>query len=99
MLGAPPRIAVTGVNGFVGRHVVAAARDAGVEVVGITSHSIKDDELRHRLASEVVADLTLGWPEIDDVIAVIHLAGLSAVGPSFSSPQDYINTNSAIVTH
>jgi nucleoside-diphosphate-sugar epimerase len=30
-----PRLAVTGANGFVGRHVVAAARDRGWDVVGV----------------------------------------------------------------
>ena len=31
--------------------------------------------------------------------AVVHLAGLSAVGPSFADPQGYLEQNSAMVTH
>ncbi|MGV8846993.1 NAD-dependent epimerase/dehydratase family protein [Tessaracoccus sp.] len=93
------RIAVTGVAGFVGRHVVTTALAAGLEVVGIALQPIEDEELHSQLAVEITHDLTRGWPDVGDVDAVIHLAGLSAVGPSFASPQAYIETNSAMVTH
>ncbi len=45
-----------------------------------------------------IADLRKEWPEglIGD--AVVHLAGLAAVGPSFEQPQKYIEANSAMVT-
>lgn len=45
------------------------------------------------------ADLSKNWPDLPDTDAVIHLAGLAAVGPSFDRPHDYININSAIVTN
>lgn len=93
------RIAVTGVAGFVGRHVVTTARAAGLEVVGIALQPVIDHELRSQLAVEITSDLTRGWPEVGEVDAIIHLAGLSAVGPSFTHPQNYIETNSAMVTH
>lgn len=95
---APRVIAVTGVDGFVGRHVVAAAHEAGVSVVGIARAPIADPGLRALLAGELVADLTQEWPDVD-AGAVIHLAGLAAVEPSFDDPQLYIETNSAMVTH
>lgn len=90
-------LVVTGVDGFVGRHVARLARARGHHVIGVTRSTPIDvvdvvDEL-------VVADLTERWPT--DVLgdAIIHLAGLAAVGPSFDHPQQYIETNSRIVTN
>jgi GDP-4-dehydro-6-deoxy-D-mannose reductase len=51
------------------------------------------------LAEYHSADLRRDWPVERPVDAVIHLAGLAAVGPSFASPQPYIETNSSMVTH
>ena len=88
-------IAVTGVTGFVGKHLTNELHDLGHRVVGISredSCDFVDDYSRCDLAEE--------WPEnVSDVDAVIHLAGLAAVGPSFDDPQTYINLNSAMVTN
>lgn len=92
-------IAVTGVDGFVGRHVVDAARAAGIEVIGVSRDPISDQGLRDRLVGEVTVDLTQRWPAGIEVDAVVHLAGLAAVGPSFAEPQLYIETNSSMITH
>lgn len=78
------RIFVSGANGFVGTHAVAELAEAGYEVVPI-------------LAEEF--DLTRGWPPLDSADAILHLAGLAAVGPSFDEPQRYIEVNSSMVTH
>ena len=90
------RVAVTGVNGFVGRHLVAELVGAGVEVVGIGHET---DGQPAGLTDYVCQDLTRGWPTGLSVDAVVHLAGLSAVGPSFEAPQRYLDENSAMVTH
>lgn len=93
--GRLSRIAVTGVNGFVGRHVAAELTDHRIEVVGIGI----EDSPAIDVAAYAQADLAEAWPEIGPVDAVIHLAGLAAVGPSFDEPQHYISINSSIVTH
>ena len=90
------RVAVTGVNGFVGHHLVAELVAAGAEVVGI-GH--EPDGGPAGLSDYVSQDLTQGWPQGLEVRAVVHLAGLSAVGPSFDDPQRYLDQNSAMVTH
>lgn len=92
---SPARIAVTGVNGFVGRHVAAELTDHDISVVGIGM----EDSPAVDVDSYFRADLTTEWPAIGAVDAVIHLAGLAAVGPSFADPQHYISVNSSIVTH
>lgn len=90
------RVAVTGVNGFVGRHVVNELAGAGVDVVGV-GH--EDHAVPAGVTDYVSQDLTVGWPRGLDVDAVVHLAGLSAVGPSFEDPQRYLEQNSAMITH
>ncbi|SBS71221.1 NAD(P)-dependent oxidoreductase [uncultured Microbacterium sp.] len=92
-------IIITGVDGFVGRHVAATARSRGLRVVGIVRGSLDPaDRLHDELDKWVSADLTEGWPDVSGD-AVVHLAGLAAVGASFGEPQVYIETGSAIVTH
>lgn len=91
------RVAVSGVNGFVGGHLVPELTDHGHDVVGIgmgaPAPSVAD------LVSDYHdQDLTDAWPPVR-ADAVVHLAGLSAVGPSFRDPQGYIQANSAPVTN
>ncbi|MFD6697519.1 MULTISPECIES: NAD-dependent epimerase/dehydratase family protein [unclassified Microbacterium] len=90
-------VVVTGASGFVGRHVVAEALARGFKVHGIgrAEQSWPD---RKRLDSWHVTDLRDAWPEGLVVDAVIHLAGLAAVGPSFAHPQHYITANSSMMT-
>lgn len=88
------RLVITGVEGFVGRHVARLAASAGFDdVIGIGRHSASGIPGVKEYFS---ADLAQGWPNVGDVDAVIHLAGLSAVGPSFGEPRRYIDTNAAI---
>jgi GDP-4-dehydro-6-deoxy-D-mannose reductase len=88
------RVAITGVTGFVGPHLLRELLAAGHEPVGVSNLETADLGVPY-----VACDLTQTWPtELDDVDAVVHLAGLSAVGPSFSAPQEYVETNSAMVT-
>lgn len=90
------RVAVTGVNGFVGRHLARELATQGYNVVGV-GH--EDDPHVDVLTDYVAQDLTRGWPEDLEADAVVHLAGFSAVGPSFADPQRYLEQNSAMVTH
>lgn len=92
------RVLVSGVNGFVGGHLVRELRDAGHDVLGVGNGS-PDGATTALLDDYVAADLTVGWPATPPVDAIVHLAALSAVGPSFARPQDYLETNSAMVTH
>ena len=90
------RVVVTGVNGFVGRHLARELAGHGHEVVGV-GH--EDDAQTEALVDYRAHDLLTGWPEGLEADAVVHLAGLSAVGPSFADPQRYLEQNSAMVTH
>lgn len=92
------RLAITGVDGFVGRHLARIAKDAGAFVVGISRATAIDPSLASQLDSYCSVDLRQEWPSDLGLDAVIHLAGRSAVGPSFADPQGYIQDNSAMVT-
>jgi len=92
-------IIVTGAEGFVGRHLATIAHERGIRVVALTRTPIAaGDALLDVVDHAVACDLTEGWPDVD-ADAIVHLAGLAAVGPSFEQPQRYIETGSAIVTH
>jgi len=93
------RLIVTGVNGFVGRHVARLAAEAGWSVFGISTADTPPSDLAPYLDGYAGVDLRLRWPDDAPRDAhVIHLAGLAAVGPSFDEPQTYIDSNSAMVT-
>lgn len=92
-------VIVTGVNGFVGKHLARELTENGIAVIGIGREPVADSEIADVLSEYVIADLTQTWPEVGAVDAVIHLAGLAAVGPSFERPQEYINLNSAMITN
>ncbi len=90
---------ITGVDGFVGRHIARQAKAAGMAVHGIGYSGDLDSTVSESLDSYIAADLRHGWPSTPSADAVIHLAALAAVGPSFDHPQEYIEANSAMVTH
>lgn len=91
-------IAITGVDGFVGRHVARLASQAGAKVYGLSRSSEADGALSTVLDAHYSVDLRHEWPSALDADIVVHLAGRAAVGPSFDDPQGYISDNSAMVT-
>lgn len=92
-------IVITGINGFVGKHLTRELKISGHSVIGLDRSETPHEEITNLIASYHSADLATAWPDLTDVDAIIHLAGLAAVAPSFDNPQAYININSAIVTN
>lgn len=93
------RIAVTGINGFVGKHLVRELSENGSLIIGIGREDSLDKEIVDLVDEYFVSDLSLEWPNIEDVDVIIHLAGMASVGPSFNEPQKYINVNSSMITN
>lgn len=84
---------MTGADGFVGTHVVEAAKSRGHEVAQLVRRPQTD-----ATDSDVfVADLIEQWPDVGAIDAVVHLAGLASVGPSYDSPGEYISTSTRIL--
>ncbi|HNU83872.1 MAG TPA: NAD-dependent epimerase/dehydratase family protein, partial [Thermoanaerobaculia bacterium] len=94
------RVLVTGATGFLGRHLVAALRGAGHEVVGtgfgheLALPGVALHELDVRDAGAVARLLATVRPD-----AVAHLAALSHVGESWRRPDEYFAVNVLGVEH
>ena len=71
------RLLVTGSEGFVGRHAVAAARAAG--------HDLREWDL--------LLDDDMAEGSVHSFDAVINCAGVAGVGRSFRDPEDYWRNN------
>jgi GDP-4-dehydro-6-deoxy-D-mannose reductase len=91
------RVLVTGVSGFVGRHLVDLTRRNGAELVGLARRRCPED-LEGLLDGYVAADL-LDADAVSRVIAetqpnrIFHLAGEASVGVSWREPQATLENN------
>ncbi len=98
-----PKVLVTGVNGFVGKHLIRELYSRGAEVVGLGHNGPADPEIAGLLKSYEVCDLTdseaISALPLDDIGAVVNLAGLAGVGASFDEPEKYKHINVAVVTN
>lgn len=87
-------ILVTGSNGFVGTHLSLELSNHGYRVIGVDRNGDKATANYRSVDLTKSSDVQkIDFKEID---AVIHLAGLAAVGPSFDEPMKYITTNIGI---
>lgn len=94
------KVVVTGVNGFVGKHLVRELTSYGHAVIGVGLEGVADSEVKDLLHNYISQDIAKTWPDLrSSVDAIINLAGLAATGPSFEQPQRYLDINSAIVTN
>ncbi len=98
-------ILVTGATGYIGSHTCVCLLQAGWQVIGIDNLSNSSPRVIDRIAQ--IADRELAFHAIDvrdgaaltkllqrdEVSAVIHFAGLKAVGESVSHPLDYYDNN------
>lgn len=93
-------IIITGVNGFVGKHLARELASNDISVIGIGREETIDPEIANLLEEYIYQDISESWPDINRSIdSIINLAGLASVAASFNQPQDYISINSAIVTN
>lgn len=99
------RILVTGGAGYIGSHTVVLLLEAGHDVVVVDNFSNSKPEALRRVgaiagrSAELAEIDLLDADAIDEVIAttgpeaVIHFAGLKAVGESVREPHRYYQTN------
>jgi GDP-4-dehydro-6-deoxy-D-mannose reductase len=95
------KILVTGVNGFLGVHVVESLARFDTEIIGTDLHESPNPLIEDKLSRYVSHDLVTSYPEREvpeDLYGIIHLAGQCDVGKSFTHAQEYISTSSAMAT-
>lgn len=97
-----PKILVTGVNGFVGKHLVRELNKDGIEVIGLSRDKSPNASIKPFLASYRSCDLTkqqdVNSLDFTNISAVVNLAGLAAVGRSFDEPDLYMDVNVSVFT-
>src|SRR3989344_2710621 len=97
------KVLVTGVNGFVGKHLTRELKNQGDEVVGIGHETSPPPEVKELLADYWVCDLmdkeAVAKLPLKDIDGVISLAGLARVGDSFSDPEKYKAINVGVLTN
>src|SRR4051812_47169415 len=93
-------ILITGVNGFVGHHLVRELTSMNIPVAGIGHDNAPASGLSSMLAEYIGVDLTdkavVEAIDLGKYRAVIHLAGLANVGQSFAEPAHFLAANTAM---
>jgi len=91
------KVLVTGVNGFVGKHLANELSSRGVDVIGTGMDPTPRADVKHSLISYITCDLTnieqVGKLPLGEVSGVINLAGLAKMGDSFAKPELYMRVN------
>jgi GDP-4-dehydro-6-deoxy-D-mannose reductase len=97
------KVLITGVNGFVGKHLSREFCGRGLEVLGLANQEPKPDkEIVGLLTDYTQCDITdkeqVSRLDIKDISCVVNLAGLAAVGPSFDNPELYMRVNVGVLS-
>ncbi|MDZ7744496.1 MAG: NAD(P)-dependent oxidoreductase [Candidatus Saccharibacteria bacterium] len=96
------KILVTGVNGFVGKHLVRELKARELEVLGLGTEDVPSPEIADQLDDYFSCDLTdkiqVDALPLENVDTIINLAGLANVGASFGAEELYKKVNVEVLT-
>ncbi len=91
------RILLSGINGFVGKHVTDRLHEMGHEVIGVGSQELLNASLKVKVSAYYSVDLTdakrVQSLDLRRVDAIINLAGLAKVGESIGQAELYNKIN------
>lgn len=94
------RVLVTGINGFVGRHLARELATHDIEVSGCGQDAEVAPELQDACVSYDQCDLSnpiqVAKLSLGGIDAIINLAGLADVGASRDNPDEYLRVNVAV---
>ena len=90
-------VIITGAMGFIGSHTAKAFRRAGYRVIGIDRDSTipAAAQFLDELIVDDFVNITAKVAKVNNVDAIIHIAGTSLVGPSIANPGEYYDNNVA----
>src|SRR4051812_22251824 len=95
------RVLVTGVNGFVGKHLARELKNRGLQVAGVGQQGKLHPSLVGVVDDFYMCDLTksddVARIPLDEFDSIINLAGLSRVGDSFKNPEIYNQINVGVL--
>ncbi len=96
-------ILVTGVNGFVGKHLVNEFANRDIEIIGVgrseaEPHEDIKDQLKEYYQCDVANQGEVDALPLHDISCVINLAGLANVGASFDNPELYMRVNVGVLS-
>lgn len=95
-------ILVTGINGFVGHHLANELVAQGHEVIGAGREAQVTEGLEDVVKEYFCCDFTnsdeVSKLPLSHLSAIINLAGLAAVGPSFDNPALYMDVNVSVLS-
>jgi GDP-4-dehydro-6-deoxy-D-mannose reductase len=96
-------ILVTGINGFVGRHLARELSKRKIKVVGVgNSEKHANTEIADIVEAYYQCDVSnpeaVKQLKLSEIDAVINLAGLANVGASFAQPDLYMKVNVDVLT-
>jgi GDP-4-dehydro-6-deoxy-D-mannose reductase len=93
----PKNILVTGVGGFVGKHLVREIAARGHKAFGVGREEAANSEIAQLLSGYYSANLTnpaqVDKLPLSDIDVVISLAGLARAGDSYKDPESYLKIN------
>ena len=97
------KVIVTGGYGFIGSNLVDTLINDGVEVVVIDNLSTGNKDYHNNNAQYLIKDIRDDFSEyyhsLRDVDAIIHLAGLARIQPSFDNPTEFLSVNTQGTTN
>lgn len=96
------RVLITGVSGFVGKHLARELYEQSHLVTGLGYSQLEDSTLSGLLQEYWFYDLTkpeqVAKLDLSGIDAVINLAGLARVGESFNNPEVYKSVNVKVLS-
>lgn len=97
------KVLVTGINGFVGRHLARELTKRGHTVFGAGHVETEPaDEIKDHVERYLQCDITneeqVQQLPLKDIDTIINLAGLANVGASFDKPDLYMQLNVAVLS-
>lgn len=97
------KVLVTGVNGFVGHHLTRELKSRGIKVYGLGREpklsGVLTDLLDEYWACDLLDMAKLSNLALEEIDAIVNLAGLARVADSFSDPEKYKAINVGVLSN